>query len=191
MSEIENRQNNSDGAASFERLIKDYSPGEMPPIGDNSPGFGVDEASAANDIAYQNKINKESTKPGNIVDLTGVTSVYDARPINAVDFIIPLFCDNTGPGTFTGNTIVIPSGITCILKWFSLEQVGITGGGTVNMDLLNQFGALLTPAKQFTILVNGIAQPNYTLLQLGPHVKRYPCYIFAPENSILEFQLTV
>lgn len=185
MSEIEKRQLNYDeltgdgGAESFERLIKGYSPFEIPPTSPNGPSD-----SAFNDIAYQNKIRDEPSRPGNVSDDTSVFSVYDARPINAVDFIIPLFCKNLN-GVFSGNTFQVPPGLICVLKWFTLDQ-----SGSGDVDTVTQTGSLSAAGKLFTILINKIAQPNYTRISLGTFSEKYPCYIFAPENSIVEFQLT-
>lgn len=182
MSEIENRQLTADGAESFERLIKDYSPVEFPPISKNT-----DNNQGAQDVAYQDTVNKQPSEPGNVSDSAKVVTVYDARPINAIDFTV-IFNTDTGSATQNFN-MTVPAGIVRILKNFSFFMNG-DGIATTLIDQFGQeFGIGLTTNQGilFSISINGVRQPNYTNLNLGLYIKNHPCYIIADSNSVVTF----
>ena len=181
MSEIEKRQLNGDGAESFERLISDYSPLEFPPISDNSPS-----AIGAIDLNYQAEITRQKSTPGNVPDESKVVTVYDARPINAIDFTQILGSVVGGNELIT--TFTVPSGVACILKWFSFSYTPRNPGIDQFGQIILGGGGITNPT--FTIAVNGIAQQNYTQLNLGLFTERHPCYILAAENSIFTFTFT-
>ena len=188
MSEIEKRQldgdgtvSDGDGAASFERLIKNYSPLKIPPMSNNQPS-----AHGGDDLNYQDKILRQRNTPGNINEESKVTTVYDARPINAIDFTRP-FSSTTPLDTTPFNfSFTVPPGITAIIRHFSFSYFG------QGIESIDQFGQELglglgsaASLFSFSLSVDGIWQPNYSNLTMGQFVFKEPCYILAGENSVV------
>lgn len=179
MSEIEDRQYSSDGALEFEKLIENYSPLNLPPISDNNP-YEI----GSSDLMYQDEIAKAKSTPGNVYDESKVISTYDARPINAIDFVLSL-TNTLNLSLGRRCTFTVPPGIVAILKWFSFF---IVSPSTLNATI-SVLGFEVAPPSSInlSITLNGVPQPNYSNLMLGSYVKRLPCYIIAPENSVINF----
>lgn len=121
-----------------------------------------------------------------------VTTVFDARPINARDFI---FTESRGELITDGEQIfsfAVPTGFRAILRQFAYN-VTITGD-----NLYNEYGdcrliSNISGARLYTtLLVDSMPVPNYDNLSLPPFNDGTPCYILADEQQTIsiKFYLT-
>lgn len=113
MSEIEQRQLDGDGAESFERLIRNYSPLEIPRIADSQVAN-----QGASDLNYQADVLASESIPGTVPDENYVVSIFDSLPKNAQTFLVNNNGTSVAFTTFNLN-YTVPSGFRAIVRDFS------------------------------------------------------------------------
>ena len=137
------------------------------------------------DIAYQNRIKALQGVIGTQPQATYVTTTFDARPINARDFVVSELVefDSGEFGNPADLTFTVPNGYVGILrgfKWsFRAQAIRdmIALGANVNFENF--------------ILVDGTIQPNYDDIgDIGEWMNDlFPCYILADSNQSITLRL--
>lgn len=142
------------------------------------------------DIAYQTEVEQiaEQATTQSVPQSTRVTTVYDARPINARDW--------TEAGTilmstdFTASTpaeleFIVPKGYVAIMRGFRWMYTDTF-----------PFGVGAVPPNNYTvdagIFVDDTVQPDYDeIAELGVFLNTlYPCYILAAELQKITLRIT-
>lgn len=124
-------------------------------------------------IAAAGLVNKSPT-----IESAVITS-FDARPINAYDFIISRTVDKE-PGAYTNFSVsyTVPSGIISLLRGFKYT-------------LLPAFAGVIDSEITGKIDVNGITSSGMEAFNLGQSISNYqPCYVLANSGDIVTFTLT-
>ncbi len=136
------------------------------------------------DIQRQEGVQSIPVQPDRLMSQgADVRSVYDARPINAKDFIdtqnATISVPFSAPGTIVQEfDYFIPGGYIGVLRGFRYEIE--TPVGQADRDTF-----------RVSILVNDIIQLGYENLKLGQEQDRYvPTFILAPLNGKLTLRLT-
>lgn len=147
--------------------------GRVAPPGSNIPP----------DIQRQEGVGTIPTLPDKLMSQgASVRSVYDARPINARDFIetqnTSISVPASAPGTITQNfNYFVPGGYIAVLRGFHYEiEVPV---GQADRDTF-----------RVSILVNDIIQLGYENLELGQVTPKYvPTFILVPLGGKLTTRL--
>ena len=143
-------------------------------------GTGLVHSKIPSDQIAQQSVTGKISQLENLspTEKSAVTSIYEARPINAIDFVIRRSNNGLNNTPFQFN-FTVPFGVICVIKHFSFS---IYRQGIENIDIYGQ--EVINPAR-FSILVNNIAQPNYNMTDLGHFVDKQECYILANSNDIV------
>ena len=145
------------------------------------------------DIAYQDNIqqNVGNAPLGTVPQKTYVTTVFDARPINARDFFTSKFESvvNGLPPSYNMDTdFIVPNGYIAILRgiWWSFGN-NMPLGGETNPPPLND------ASFDVSILVNGIATPNFDSIgSYGVFLNKFEkTYILAESQQTITLRLTI
>lgn len=154
-------------------------------------GYDNRRRAAPGDIAYQQSVQAlvRGAPIGSSSQKTLVTTTFDARPINARDFVVSEKVEFTAqnPGVLipADLTFQVPDGYIAILrgfKWSFRAQ-------TISDMLINgnEQRLLFTPS----VLVDNATQPNYDDIgEIGIWMNNlFPCYILANSLQIITLRL--
>ncbi len=139
------------------------------------------------DIAREQRVltQADDGSIGSTVLPFGVTSVYDARPINARDFLkteqVSFTVDLGDPNsTRTVAQITVPGGYVGVWQKFSIEPGFVTGLSTQRRESITAF-----TSYSYTLLLNGTVVPGYEDMNLGPVVNTFdlPTWVLGLENN--------
>jgi len=174
--EFENMRGDKLGELSEELLLErqeNFPRGNIPDAGD-TPG----------DIAYQESVSGSQQIPGTMTQGVEVTSVYDARPINARDFLVS-GTDTMTPGNggaekrIASFEYTVPQGFIGILRAFRYEVDLVVPTPTLNFFLT-------------TLFINDSPVDDYVQIGLGQTVNNFiPTYLVAEPGSIFKIELTL
>lgn len=143
------------------------------------------------DIAAENRIRRQTGPLVSPVIPASVTTVYDARPINARDFLHTA-TDNialpNGEPELKLRAVAnyqVPQGYTGVWRGFSFEPSGYLVYGGLDDD------SIFTDVK-CTLLVNGIIIPDYENMLLGQDAEfNMPTFVIGNEGQIFTIRIDV
>lgn len=114
---------------------------------------------------------------GSPVSDSRVSAIFDARPINAEDFIIGgQFALATPYVEFT-----VPNGLIAIVRWFSCHANALLTVQGIDPE-----------ERLFTITIDGVVGKSYDRSNIASEIvsfERYPCYVLANSNSVIRLAL--
>jgi len=193
MSEFEDRENELNGMGelpdSIQQERKEFSQFDAYGIPiDPPPARAIGTPRAAGippDIAKQNEVYADGDgRLGSPVIPATVTSIYDARPVNARDFkvtSIKMLSTAGGgvPQTLTAD-YTVPLGYTTVLKGFQFVP------HVMLEPRLDEATSFIYDMVDVTLLINDIVQQDYNNLKFGPFMDlAQETFLIASELQII------
>jgi len=163
-------------------------------IPDNIPS----RIAPADIVKQAESYNDGKGKIGSPVIPASVTTVYDARPVNARDFVFSNVDNvakevlpNGGPGSPEKSTpqaaYIVPAGFTGVLRGFAFEPAvfaGFTSAEKCAGDEINSVKA--------SLFINNIVVPDFQNIPCGQSINRlFPTFVVAGEGQTFKLILSV